>query len=49
MDKQYRRCGSCGERWNVSRFCPADRVYICPKCSGKYAKIDRKPRKAARA
>lgn len=23
----FRRCGSCGKRWNVSRFYPADRVY----------------------
>lgn len=49
MDKQYRRCGSCGKRWNVSRFYPADRVYICPFCAAKYARVVKRPRKAAHA
>lgn len=32
MIYKYRICRDCGQKWNVSRIDPGDKVYICPPC-----------------
>lgn len=38
MDRVYRVCRRCGEKWNVSAVDPGEKVYICPWCEARAKK-----------
>ena len=35
MIYKYRICRDCGQKWNVSRIEPGEKVYVCPLCEWK--------------
>lgn len=35
MIYKYRICRDCGQKWNVSRIEPGEKVYVCPPCERK--------------